>query len=674
MAKSSKKQDKQQKNTSKITDIAISLDLGSKGNLIILGVLMVLSVILPYYYISYAYSVNHFYSFPLDDPWIHLTFAKNLAEYGSFSYFKNEVVTAGSTSPIYTIILAVGFFITKNEMWLSYIVGIIFFALSIYYFYKLSGDVFPRENWLAIAAALLLVMDKWLNLITATGMETTLYIFLLVACFYYYRRRNAIGFAVTLGLAFWTRPDAVAFIAAIAADYFLQYYLKQREPKQNPDINLFDKSQLIKIAAIFGVIVGVYFAMNMAIAGSLLPNTYGAKLAYYSPEFRSRTDFLNGEVWHYFTESAYLLLFIPFVFGVIRIFTDSFKLKYNNLIPALLFIVLLIFIYWYKLPYAHRFGRYLMPVFPFYILLAVYGGREFFRWLGNFMGDKKLVNALNIILIGATIAYFASEYNNNKVTYQDQSRHIYIRQVEAAKWLNQNTPEGSVIATHDVGAIAYYSNRKVVDLVGLINPEFITKLNTKDFVGFVEEQIKKQNVSYLAFLQEWFQVVNQPSLFTAGDNNFEIMQIYKYDPQKTHILSSEVNSGVQYVIGLLNKKQFQQAIPALNQLLAMDPKSSLTYYMLAYASSSMGDLAAAERYLIKALELYPDYRDAVFSLSNIYRSQSKITESTEVLQSYMKSNPSDTTAVRFYNSVKDIQPTQETPKQENPKQDTAKVK
>ncbi|HMT10664.1 MAG TPA: hypothetical protein PKA39_03465, partial [Ignavibacteria bacterium] len=65
MAKSSKKQDKQQKNTSKITDIAISLDLGSKGNLIILGVLMVLSVILPYYYISYAYSVNHFYSFPL---------------------------------------------------------------------------------------------------------------------------------------------------------------------------------------------------------------------------------------------------------------------------------------------------------------------------------------------------------------------------------------------------------------------------------------------------------------------------------------------------------------------------------------------------------------------------------------------------------------------------------
>jgi tetratricopeptide (TPR) repeat protein len=290
------------------------------------------------------------------------------------------------------------------------------------------------------------------------------------------------------------------------------------------------------------------------------------------------------------------------------------------------------------------------------------------------MGDKKLVNALNILLLGATIVYFAAEYNNNKVTYQDQSRHIYIRQVEAAKWLNQNTPEGSVIATHDVGAIAYYSNRKVVDLVGLINPEFITKLNTKDFVGFVEEQIKKQNVSYLAFLQEWFQVVNQAPLFTAGENNFEIMQVFKYDPQKTHILSSEVNSGIRYTFDLLNKKQYQQAISVLNQLIAMDPKSSLTYYLMAFTSSSLGDLAGAERYMLKALDLYPDYRDAVLSLSNIYRSQGKITESTEIMQTYLKNNPTDTTASKFYNNLKDIQPKQETSKQEKPKQDTAKVK
>ena len=42
--------------------------------------------------------------FPLDDPWIHLQFARNLREFGAFSYFRNEMVTAGSTSPLYTIL------------------------------------------------------------------------------------------------------------------------------------------------------------------------------------------------------------------------------------------------------------------------------------------------------------------------------------------------------------------------------------------------------------------------------------------------------------------------------------------------------------------------------------------------------------------------------------------
>lgn len=654
MAKPSKKQVKQQKNVKKIVDISFDLNLSHTTGLIIIAALLILSIVLPYYYVYYAYSVNHYNSFPLDDPWIHLQFAKNLAEYGSFSYFKNEVVTAGSTSPIYTIILAAGFLITKNEMWLSYVIGIIFFAFSVYYFYKLSGTFFPKENWLAIAAALLLVFDKWLNFISVTGMETTLYIFLLVACYYYYRKMNAIGFAVTLGLTFWTRPDALAFIAAIAADYFFRVYLKNRSPKENTDILLFEKKDLYKIAGIFGAIMAAYFAMNYIIAGSLLPNTYSAKLAYYSAEFRSRSEFLKLEVWEYFTESAYLLIFIPFVFGVFKLASDSFKLKYNPLLPAFIFIALLIFMYWYKLPYAHRFGRYMMPVFPFYILISVYGGREFFRWFANYIGDSKLVNGLNVILLAGTIVYFASEYNSTKEIFQDQSRHIYIRQVETAKWLKNNTPEGSTIATHDVGAIAYYSDRKVVDVVGLINPEFISKLNTKEFAGFVEEQIIKKNVTYMAFLKEWFQVVNQPALFTAGENAFEIMQVYKYIPGKTHLLSTEVNSGIQYVSQLISSKQYPQAMSVLKQLAAMDPNSSLTYFMMAYVNSFTNDGASAEKNLLKAIELYPDYKDAVLSLSNLYRIQQKTDDSRNVLTKYLAINPQDTSVLNQLNKLEPL--------------------
>lgn len=654
MSKSTKKQDKQQKNSIKIPDVTFNLNLNNITVIIIMAVLLILSIALPYYYINYAYSINQYNSFPLDDPWIHLQFAKNIAEYGSFSYFKNEVVTAGSTSPLYTLLLAAGFIVTKNEMWLSYVTGIIFFALSVYFFYRLSSVTFPKENWLAIAAALLLVFDKWLNLITVTGMETTMYIFLLVACYYYYRKMNAVGFAVTLGLTFWTRPDALAFIAAIAIDYFFRVYLKSRSPKENTEVNLFDKKDLYKIAGIFGFIMAAYFIMNFIISGSLLPNTYGAKIAYYSAEFRSRAEFLKVEVWDYFTESAYILIFIPFVFGVVKLFSDSFRLRYNPLIPALLFIAFLIFMYWYKLPYAHRFGRYMMPIFPFYILLAVYGGREFFKWLANYIGDTKLVNGLNIILLAGTIIYSAAGYNEIKKVYQEQSRHIYIRQVTAAKWLKENTPEGSVIATHDVGAVAYYSDRKVIDVVGLINPEFISKLNKKEFVGFVLEQMKAQNVSYMAFLKEWFQVVNQEALFEGGEQNFEIMQIYKFTPDKTHILSTEVNSGMQYAMNLINARQYQQALTVLKQIAAMDPNSSLTFMRLAYVYSALNDPASAERSLLKAIEIYPGYRDAILSLANLYKAQNKIPEAKNIIGKYLESNPGDTTALKINSGLGEV--------------------
>ena len=56
-----------------------------------------------------AYRVNGAAGFPLDDPWIHLQFAKNLHEYGSYSYYRNQTVTSGSTSPLYTLLLAAGF-------------------------------------------------------------------------------------------------------------------------------------------------------------------------------------------------------------------------------------------------------------------------------------------------------------------------------------------------------------------------------------------------------------------------------------------------------------------------------------------------------------------------------------------------------------------------------------
>ncbi len=634
----------------KIPELEAELNLSRNVKSIILITLIILSIVLAYYYVNYAYSVNHEHGFPLDDPWIHLTFARNLVEYGSFSYFRDEIVTAGSTSPIYTFILAAGFLVTKNEMILSYVLGILFLAASVFVFYKLSENLFHKEYWLVIAASLIFVFDRWINFISVTGMETTLFIFLLIACFYYYRKRNAVMFGLTLGLTFWTRPDAIAFIGAIAFDYILFLYFKRKSPKENT-VPGFTKSDLVKAGSIFGVLMAAYFAMNLALSGSLLPNTYEAKLTYYTPEYRSRIEFLKFEVWGYFTESSYILLIVPFIIAFIKITGDSFKRRYNSFLLPVIFIFALIFIYWYKLPYAHRFGRYLMPVIPFYILTFVYGSRVFFRYVYEFFKSKDFANGLNYILLIAAVIYAASGYYSNKELYAEQTHHISIRQVAAAKWLKNNTPEGSIVATHDVGAIAYYSDRKIVDVAGLINPEFIKKLLDKDFSVFMVEQMKKENVGYIAFLREWYRIVNQKPLYTTGDKNFEIMDVFKFDPQRTHVLSSEVKGMTDYAQQFIQNRQPQQALNLLLRALSLDPLSSVTHYYAAFAYSLLRDNSSAEKQLLRALELYPSYTDAAVSLIDMYKKQNRPAEAREFSEKYLTVNPSDTIVTKLLKTL-----------------------
>lgn len=649
MARQKKKAEIKQKQT----DVSFNIRLTKNVKIIIIAVLIIIPAALSVYYINYAFGINKEHGFPLDDPWIHLTFAKNLVDYHSFSYFKNEIITAGSTSPVYTLLLVPGFLIIKNEFILSYILGILFLCLSTYVYYRLSGNLFDKENWLPVAATLLFAVDRWMNFIAVSGMETTMFIFTLLGAFYFYRIRKPVPFAVMLGLIFWTRPDGIAFVAAVIIDYLLQVYLKQKSPKRNEEIRLFEKKELIQIGIIFFIILAAYFGMNLLLSGNLMPNTYAAKLSYYSSEFRSRGDFLKLEVWGYFTESAYVLMIVPFIIGVLSVIYDIFRLKHSRFLLPALFIFIFIFIYWYKLPYAHRFGRYMMPIFPFYFLMFIHGSRLVFIALNRYLNQKNTVNGLNIIFFAVTIIYSVSAYYENRVVYQDQTHHIAIRQVATARWLRDNTPENSVIATHDVGAIAFYSQRKIVDVAGLINPEYISQLHEKNYSNIMTDNMVKKGVTHIAFLKEWYQVSNQAPLFVTGDKNFEIMEVYKFEPGKTHILSNEVNGMNTYALQLLQTRQSQQCINILLRSLQLDPNASITNYYLAYAYASAGDKKSSEKFLHRALELQPDYREAAVALADFYKRDGKLNMANDVAVSYLKFNPSDTLLSRYLLNLKD---------------------
>ena len=611
-------------------------------------VIVLLPVFLAFVYYRFAINQNKVRSFPLDDPWIHLTFAKNIFEYLSFSFFKNEMVTAGSTSPLFTILEAVGFFFTTNEMLIGYAMGVLFFVLSAYAFYRLSVLEFGKEIIFALLTAGIFIIDKWIVFISLSGMETTMFIFILILASFFYKKRMALPLGTMLGLLLWTRPDGVAFIGAIIIDYALV----RTYSKNQLDLQLFTGKDFRKIILSFALVAGLYIVLNYVLSGSFLPNTYNAKLTYYSPEFRSRWDFLQYEVWEYFKTGAYYVLMIGFLYSVGKLIYDLYTKTYNQNTLYIVFILLFVLMYFIKLPYAHRFGRYMMPLIPFFILVATVGFRDIARIINKYTTNALFSKSIFYILIGITYFIGVKNYDENREQYALQCKYIYDRQVMAAQWLNKYTKEDDIVATHDVGAIGYYSNRKIVDVAGLVTPELIGKINDLSYVSYLQTYMKEKGVTYLAFLREWYRVSNQNPLFTTANSlPPEVMDVYKFVPGETEILSKEGNSLIEMMTKLVNQKAAQQIVYLGNRLLAIEPRSSLAYYYMAYAYQLLKDNANYERSMQKAMELFPDFKDAHLYYGEYLKNEKRLEEAKIHYEKTLQLEPAN---VRAANGLKEI--------------------
>src|SRR5215216_1788334 len=60
--------------------------------------------------------------FPLDDAWIHLTYARNFAQHGEWAFRLGEK-SAASTSPLWTFLLSIGFLLRLAPYIWTYFLG-----------------------------------------------------------------------------------------------------------------------------------------------------------------------------------------------------------------------------------------------------------------------------------------------------------------------------------------------------------------------------------------------------------------------------------------------------------------------------------------------------------------------------------------------------------------------
>jgi hypothetical protein len=129
---------------------------------------------------------KEFPGMPLDDTWIHFTFARNLSQYGSFGLNPGEF-SGGATSPLWVLILALAYGLTHQMFFSALALGALFTLLTALSVYHLVCDLTKNKNVSFFAAAFSLVSGRFLWG-SFSGMEVPLFAFLTVQAIYWHQR------------------------------------------------------------------------------------------------------------------------------------------------------------------------------------------------------------------------------------------------------------------------------------------------------------------------------------------------------------------------------------------------------------------------------------------------------------------------------------------------------
>lgn len=634
---------------------------------LLLACVLCAGAVVSYLFGSYAYNANKLFGFPLDDPWIHLQFAKNLHDYGSFSYFKNEMVTAGSTSPLYTLLLAVGFFFTSNEMMLSYALGVAFLLAAAFFIFKLTSihraepygshaaqKAHPSPSHaapvsplpLALGISLLLLLEARMQWAAHSGMETTLFICVLLGVLYFYQSKQSIPFGVASGLLLWTRPEAIIFFVAIVFDMMYHSYWvahpkakKKSETLASPSLSWLKTS--VFVAAFFAL---AYAGFNLYLSGSIFPNTFAAKVKFYA----------NGagkaafpiESFRFFTGGHMMLIALLAAVGIIDVVVRFVKRQTQTQLVALLFSCGMFIAYYMELPYLYQEGRYMMPVLPFILMLGIAGLQLILspeKKLFGLLRKREQVVIAQLLVIAAVVVQFSIASWEKRTDYAEMCKYINDRQVRTGKWLHDNTPENATIGTHDIGAIAFYSQRKIADMVGLVSPEMIQNIGNLDKL---KQFLVTKHTTHIAVLRNWFEIVNQSALFKTDESVPEIMEVFPFDPERTHVTSREAAYALGAATQALYRGQFDVAGQMLQRALQLDPQSSKVHHLVGSLFVATTRLDEANREFALALKLNPDLLESQIGLAQVAARQNRPDDGIAQLETIAQRNPKYPTVYR----------------------------
>ncbi len=424
--------------------------------------------------------------FPLDDSWIHQTYARNLVQYGEWAFWQGQS-SGGSTAPLWSALLALGYLLKISFYFWTFALGALFlWGLALFAEHFLRA-VLPSYHSSFPWAGIFIVGEWHLVWAAASGMETLLYALLVTSVLVLLAtgKRNYLLLGALVGISVWVRPGGVTLLAPVLV-VILFSGDNYRKIARN----------LLGSALSFGIILSLYLLFNLFVTGTPLPNTYYAKQAEYAI-LRELAP-----VWRYFLAEIELpligagALLLP---GVLFYGWLALRRRDVGVIVSYLWFLGYAGIYAWKLPVIYQHGRYMMPAMPIFFLLGLAGTRLFFEKIpSRWRRRGALVYLISLALVWLTFFGVGARSYANDVAF------IESEMVTTAKWVHANIPAGKIIAAHDIGALGYFDGRELVDLAGLVSPEVIPFISNETLLV---EYLTERKVDYLIVFPTWYKTL-----------------------------------------------------------------------------------------------------------------------------------------------------------------------
>jgi arabinofuranosyltransferase len=400
----------------------------------------------------------------VDDAYISFRYAQNLLNGEGLVFNPGERVE-GYTNFLWTIILAAFMRLGLDPSAVSIVLGAAFSVGTLWLVYQFSRLACPAQPLIPLVASLALAVDGSFALWAVSGMETSMFAFLVVgalACHVWEWRQSKPGLlsGALLALASMTRPEGLLVFVVLLLHQVVARLLVRRELPGSAEI------------AKAGVFVGVYlpyYLWRYYYYGFLLPNTFYAKVTVHDVG----AQYQRGLGYVATFGRLHLGWVLPLLASVPLI-----KRRFSFWLTSLVAVVVAYVSYIVYVGGDWSVGRFFVPILPLAYMLAAAGVVETWatlaRWLGRLGRLGRPIATwrsfgLGLLAGGCVLLFQSSSLRGEHelfVTHFQAARATRAR-VAMGQWLSENVPPETYIAVDAAGQIPFHSRLRSLDMFGV---------------------------------------------------------------------------------------------------------------------------------------------------------------------------------------------------------------